>query len=207
MGNLVGDGQATVLATVLRDDPIYSYQNVSESDLLRFRQMAREGTHRDFEKGEEITLELGLANEEGFPHKGKLNYSDPSVDPASGTILCRGIFANPGRVIVPGLFSRVRVALEEKPDALLVPERALGTDQEGRYLLVVDNKDVVEHRKVKVGSQEGTLRVIEANLNPGDLVIVNGLQKARPGSKVKPTREVAEVVPAVAIGPGPKKTP
>jgi len=202
VGNLVGDGQATLLATILKDDPIYTYNTVGESDLLRFRKMAREGTHRDFEKGEEITLALGLANEEGFPHKGRLNYADPSVDPASGTITVRGIFPNPGRVIVPGLFARVRVALEEKPDALLVPERALGTDQEGRYLLVVDKKDVVERRKVKVGSQEGELRVIDSNLGPDDLVIVNGLQKARPGGKVKPTREGA-TPPAVASATGP----
>jgi len=202
VGNLVGDGQATLLATILKDDPIYTYNTVGESDLLRFRKMAREGTHRDFEKGEEITLALGLANEEGFPLKGRLNYADPSVDPASGTITVRGIFPNPGRVIVPGLFARVRVALEEKPDALLVPERALGTDQEGRYLLVVDKKDVVERRKVKVGSQEGELRVIDSNLGPDDLVIVNGLQKARPGGKVKPTREGA-TPPAVASATGP----
>ena len=206
VGNLVGDGQATVLATILRDDPIYSYVTVGESDLLRFRKMAREGTHRDFEKGEEVPLELGLANEEGFPHRGKLNYADPAVDPASGTITVRGIFSNPGRVIVPGLFARVRVGLEDKPDALLVPERALGTDQEGRYVLVVDKKDIVERRKVKVGSQEGDLRVIEENLKPDDLVIVNGIQKARPGAKVKPTREGTAAAAKVASASG-AKTP
>ncbi len=188
-GNLVGDGQATVLATVLRDDPIESYVNVSENDMLRFRQMAREGRRRNFEKGDEISLDLGLANETGFPHHGKLNYSDPSVDPASGTILARGIFPNPDRVIVPGLFVRIRVALDERPDALLVPELALGTNQTGRFLLIVGEKDVVEERRVKVGSQVGDLRVIEDNLKSGDLVVVNGLQKARPGSKVKVIRQ------------------
>jgi len=211
VGNLVGDGQATVLATILKDHPIEAYVSVGESDLLRFRKMAREGKRKDYEKGDEIALELGLANEDGFPHKGKLNYSDPSVDPASGTITARGIFPNPDRVIVPGLFARVRVALEVKPDALLVPERALGTDQDGRYVLVVDPKDIVSRRKIRVGSQEGDLRVIESNLGPDDLVIVNGLQKARPGGKVKPTREGAPApgpAPVVASGPAPsKKTP
>ena len=210
VGNLVGDGTATVLATILKDDPIYSYVNVSENDLLRFRQMAREGKHRDFEKGDEIALDLGLANEQGFPHRGKLNYSDPTVDPASGTVLARGIYPNPDRVIVPGLFARVRVILDEKPDALLVPERALGTDQRGRYLLIVGEKDVVEHRTVKVGAQQGDLRVIDENLKPGELVVVNGIQKARPGAKVKPIREARPAgspnpgaAPTVAIAPPP----
>ncbi|WP_435010172.1 efflux RND transporter periplasmic adaptor subunit [Tundrisphaera lichenicola] len=214
VGNLVGDGQATILATILKDDPIYSYVNVSENDLLRFRQMAREGTHKDFEHGDEIILDLGLANEKGFPHRGKLDYADPSVDPASGTVLARGIYPNPDRVIVPGLFVRVRVALEEKPNALLVPELALGTNQLGRYLLIVDEKDTVEARPVKVGSQVGTFRVIEDNLKPEELVIVSGLQKARPGSKVKPTRkdQTAPTVagtsePVVEANAEPAKTP
>jgi len=203
-GNLVGDGQATVLATILRDNPIEFYVNVSENDLLRFRQMTREGKRRDFDKGDEIALDLGLANEEGFPHRGKLNYSDPSVDPGTGTVLARGIFDNTDRVIIPGLFARIRVALDERPDALLVPERALGTDQAGRFLLVVGKDDVVERRAVRVGSQQGELRVIEDNLKPGDLIIVNGLQKARPGLKVSPKREGAAPPPAVAAGPKPQ---
>jgi membrane fusion protein (multidrug efflux system) len=219
VGNLVGDGQATVLATILRDDPIYSYVTCSENDVLRFRKMAREGTHKDFEKGDEIPLDLGLANEEGFPHRGKLNYADPSVDPASGTILARGIFPNPGRVIVPGLFVRIRVALEEKPDALLVPEEALGTDQGGPFLLVVETveredpgtrklvkREVSTLRKVKLGSQEGNLRVITEGLGPADLVIVNGLQKARPGSEIKPIRRDQQA-PAVAAAADPSKAP
>ena len=189
VGNLVGDGQATVLATIYKDNPIYAYANVSESDLLRFRQMSREGKRKNFENGDEIKLDLGLANETGFPHNGVLNYSEPSVDVSSGTVLCRSVFPNPDRIILPGLFVRLRVALDERPDALLVPERALGTDQEGRYLLIVGPKNIVEKRKVKVGSQEGELRVIEENLKPDDLVIVKGLQMARPEAEVNPQRE------------------
>ena len=188
VGNLVGDGQATVLATIYKDNPIYAYVSVGESDVLRFRQMAREGSHKNYEKGEQIPLELGLGNERGFPHKGMLDYSDPSVDPLSGTVQARGLFDNPDRVIIPGLFVRMRVVLDERPDALLVPEEALGTDQGGRYLLIVGDKNVVEKRSVRVGSQEGELRVIEDKLKPDDLVIVKGLQKARPGASVKPER-------------------
>jgi len=207
VGNLVGDGQASVLATIYKDDPIHAYINVSENDLLMFRKMAREGTRRNFEKGDTISLDLGLANEPGeFPHRGKLDYSDPAVDPASGTVSARGIFDNPDRVIVPGLFVRVRVALDERPDALLVPEKALGADQEGKFLMVVGQGDVVERRKVKVGSMVGDLRVIEDNLKPDDRVIVNGLQRARPDQKVKP--HPADRPRSVAVGdaPGPKST-
>ena len=199
VGNLVGDNQATVLATIYKDDPIYAYVNVSESDLLRFRQMSREGKRKSFEKGDQIGLDLGLSNEDGFPHHGVLDYSDPSVDVASGTVLARGIFSNPDRVIVPGLFVRLRVALQEKPNALLVPERALGTDQEGRYLLIVGPKNIVEKRKVKVGSQEGDLRVIEDNLKADDQVIVKGLQMARPDAPVDPKPEAPTKPAATAM--------
>jgi len=206
VGNLVGDGQATVLATIYRDDLVYAYINMSENDLLRVRQMVREGRHKNLEKGDEIPLDLGLANEVGFPHRGVIDYSDPAVDSASGTVLSRGVFANADRVILPGLFVRIRVALEERPNALLVPERALGTDQEGRYLMIVGNKDLVEKRKVRVGALEGSLRVIEENLKPGELVIVNGLQKARPEAKVKPKRlEQAERAVATATASNPSQ--
>ncbi len=213
VGNLVGDGQASVLASVLRDDPIYSYVNVSENDLLRFRQMTREGKRRDFDKGDEIGLDLGLANEVGFPHKGKLNYADPAVDTASGTALARGIFANPDRVIIPGLFVRVRVALDERPDALLVPERALGRDQRGSYLLITNAQDKVERRDLKLGAiiragslpgldpLMGDFRVVEAGLAPADLVIIDGIQKARPDMPAKPIRKDVAVRAVAAAEP------
>lgn len=216
VGNLVGDGQATVLATILRDDPIYSFVNVSENDLLRFRKMAREGQRSDFEKGDQIPLDLGLANEVGFPHKGKLNYTDPAVDTASGTVLARGIFANPDRVIVPGLFVRTRVALDQRADALLVPERALGRDQRGSYLLVTNAKDVVERRDVKLGSifkagslpeldtAMGDFRVVEEGLAAADLVIVDGIQKARPDMPAKPTRKDVAIRAVADASPVPK---
>jgi RND family efflux transporter MFP subunit len=192
-GNLVGDGQATVLATVYKVDNIYSYVTASEADLLLFRKLSREKKRKNYLKGDTIELELGLADEEGFPHQGVLDYSDPSVDPLTGTVTFRGIFANPELVIVPGLFVRIRVVLEERPDALLVPERALGTDQQGRYLLIVgqsgNEKNKVEKRTVTIGAQQGDHRVIEKGLNPGDLVIISGLQMARPDTIVVPKLE------------------
>ena len=194
VGNLVGNGQATLLATILNEDPIYAYVTCREADLLRFRKQVREGTRLDYRKNR-IPLWLGLTNEKGFPHEGRVDYADPEVDPGTGTVQARGVFANDDRAIVPGLFVRVRVALEENKDALLVPESALGTDQGGRYVLVVDPHDVVERRGVTVGATEGTSRVIEAGLKPDDLVVVNGLQRARPGAKVRPKTATGPVAP------------
>jgi RND family efflux transporter MFP subunit len=185
VGNLVGDGQASVLATIYKDNPIYAYCSVSERDLLMFRELAKAGKHKSYDKGETIPLGLSLGDEQGFPHAGVLDYSDPSIDPMSGTVQARGIFDNPDRMIIPGLFVRVRVEKTVNPDALLVPEEALLTDQGGRYLLLVKPDDVVERRNVAVGEQEGGLRVIEANLKPDDRVIVKGLQRARPEQKVE----------------------
>ncbi|MHC5538445.1 efflux RND transporter periplasmic adaptor subunit [Singulisphaera rosea] len=187
VGNLVGDGQATVVATILKEDPIYAYMSVSEADLLRFREQVRQGTRVDYRTGN-VPLDLGLANEEGFPHKGRVEYTDPGVDPGSGTVTARGLFPNVDHQIISGLFVRIRVALEERKDALLVPERALGADQVGTFVLVVDKNNVVERRPVKVGAAVDGMRVVEENLKADDLIVVNGLQRARPDAKVNPRR-------------------
>ena len=214
VGNLVGDGQATVLATILKDDPIYSYVNVSESDLLRFQKLVREGRHKDFDKGDVIGLDMGLDNEDGFPHHGVLDYSNPSVDTSSGTVLARGVFSNADRVILPGLFVRIQVALEEKANALLLPERAISRDLVGPFaMIVVDQKDkdgksspVVERRDLTLGALVravtfgdlnqtiGDFREVTKGLKPDELVIIDNLQRCRPGSPVEPTR--ADVSPA-----------
>ena len=185
VGNLVGDGQTTLLAVLLKEDPIYAYVSVSESDVLRFRKMVAEGRRPDY-RTEAVPLELGMSDEKGFPHTGRLDYSDPGVDSSTGTVQARGIFPNPDRKIVPGSFVNVRVPFENKEDALLVPESALGSDQTGRFLLVVGPKDIVEQRKVETGSQVDDMRIIESGLEPNDRVVVNGLQRCRPGQPVKP---------------------
>jgi membrane fusion protein (multidrug efflux system) len=185
VGNLVGRGDATPLATIVRDDPIYAYWTASEADLLRFR--ATVPKERQDVRENPIAVDLGLTNERGYPHAGQLDYVDPYVDPATGTITGRGTFPNPNHTIVPGMFVRIRVPLEQAHDALLVPERVIGTDQVGRYVLVVNAQDVVEQRPVTLGSLVEGMRVVESNLKPDDRVVVNGLQRARPGAKVKPT--------------------
>ncbi|HWE35218.1 MAG TPA: efflux RND transporter periplasmic adaptor subunit [Isosphaeraceae bacterium] len=190
-GNLVGDGQATVLGTVVQYNPIYAYVNVSERDLLRFRAMARDGARGDYRKGE-VPMELGLLDESGYPHRGAVDFANIEVDEASGTIQARGSFENPGDVIIPGLFVRVRVPLEEIQGALLVPERALVSDPLGQALLVVGKDDVVEQRPVKTsGLEPGGLRVVVDGLKADDWVVVDGLQRARPGEKVNPKRPEA----------------
>ena len=187
IGNLVGASEHTLLTTVRQWTPIYTYFSLNERELLRVMKMARaEGITAD--KPDKIPLELALANETGFPHKGHLDFADSTVDPATGTVELRGIFPNPGPpfLLMPGLFARVRMPIAERENALLVTERALGLDQGGRYLLVVDNENKVEQRHVKIGALRDGMRVIEDGLKPEDWVVVKGIQRAIPGAKVTP---------------------
>ena len=184
VGNLVGSGQATLLTSIVKDDPIYVYFSIAENSLLQFIKK-----HREYEtapdKMKDPVVYIGLANEKGYPHKGLADYIDNRVDPQTGTIQVRAVFPNADHLLVPGLFARVRIPIDTLKDALLVPEQALGSDQGGRYLLVVNDKNMVEYRKVELGSKEGDMQVIKQGLKPGDMVIVKGLQRVRPGSKVK----------------------
>jgi membrane fusion protein (multidrug efflux system) len=202
VGNYVGDGEATVLATIVKLDPIYTYVNLSESDLLKLRQLqkqkggAREGP-RTGSLDAPIPMEIGLGNEEGYPHQGQTEYTDPSVDTGTGTIRVRGVFSNPGGAITPGLFVRVRMPIQQRENALLVPGRAIGSDQAGSYLLVVGKDNVVERRQVKEGSEVEGLRVVDGKLQATDLVVIDGLQRARPGLKVTP-KETTDPVASLA---------
>lgn len=192
VGNLVGAGEYTLLTTVRKWEPIYVYFSINERDLLRVMKMARDAEIMANEL-EKIPLQLGLANETGYPHTGHLNFADSTVDPNTGTVQLRGFFANPGPpyVIVPGLFVRVRMPIAERENALLVTDRALGLDQGGRYVLVVNADNVVEQRYVKIGALVEGMRVIEEGLEGEESVIVKGLQRAIPGSKVTPQQAEA----------------
>jgi membrane fusion protein (multidrug efflux system) len=193
---------------------MYAYFTASEANYLdylkrqRAKQMAKpeKPTGSSNPADQRQPIEMGLANETGYPHHGFIDYADPTVDPNTGTILVRGIFDNPQPyVLAPGLFVRIRVPIGTQPDALLVPESALGTDQAGRYLLIVRPNNVVEHRSVTVGTEEGAMRVVEHGLKPNERFIVEGLQRAREGSVVKPV----EAKPAAgnASSPGPSAGP
>ena len=187
-GNLVGDGTATLLATIVKDDPIYAYMSVSERDLLRFRSQVSQGERADY-RTTRIPLDLGFSTEKGFPHPGRVDYADPAIDTRTGTVQARGIFDNPNGVIVPGSFVRIRVPLENLPDALLVPEEVVLLGPKARpYLLLVNDKNKVEQRWVTIGSVVDGLQVITDGLKPDDLVVINNLQRARPGLDVKPSK-------------------
>lgn len=196
VGEYVGaNSQPTVLATIVQHDPIYVNFTVSERDLLRIRELIRERglTPEDLKK---VPVEVGLQTEQGYPHRGTLDYAAPTVDASTGTLTARALLENPNRVLLPGLFVRVRVPTEKRDGALLVPDVALGSDQSGRYVYVVNKDNVVEQRNVEVGPIEGTMRVITKGLNADDRVIVAGLLRAIPGQKVEP--QTAQPAPAAA---------
>ncbi|HEY2389466.1 MAG TPA: efflux RND transporter periplasmic adaptor subunit [Candidatus Binatia bacterium] len=200
-GNLVGAGESTVLASIVRQDRIYAYFDASERDLLRYRELNRRGQTVAAE-GQHNVAYLGLATEEGYPHLGDVDYSSNRVNPDTGTIEIRAVFSNPDRVLLPGLFARVRLPFT-RGQATLVPDVAIGTDQGGRFVLIVDENDVVQQRRVQVAGLVDTMRALESGVTPSDWVVVNGLQRARPGAKVKPTRTTVAQLPGAHGTPSP----
>jgi RND family efflux transporter MFP subunit len=201
VGNLIRAEQ-TRLATIQNIDPIYVYFNLSETDLLRFMEMLRAHEIPDPEKNPPV-LHVGLANEEGFPHEGRLDYRQLGVDPATGTTTRRGVFPNPERRLIPGMFVRIRATVGEPVPRLLVDERAIGSDQRGDYVLVVNDKNIVEYRSVRLGIDVGDLRVVQEGIEAGDRVVINGLQRARPGAEVQPEMATmaSEPPPSAATSP------
>jgi RND family efflux transporter MFP subunit len=191
VGELVGAASPTQLATIVQLDPIYVNFNVNEQDVLRIRAEAmRRGLTPDDLR--QVPIEVGLQTESSYPHKGKLDYAAPTINQSTGTLAVRGVLPNPNRVLLPGYYVRVRVPVDQQQDALLVPDVALGSDQAGRYLLVVNGDNVVEQRKVQTGPLEGDLRVIESGLKPDDRVVTAGLLRAIPGQKVDPQLQKIE---------------
>ncbi|MCA1455589.1 efflux RND transporter periplasmic adaptor subunit [Bradyrhizobium sp. BRP22] len=191
VGELVGVSSPTQLATIVQLDPIWVNFNVNEQDVLRIREDAR---RRGLTVNEirQLPVEVGLQTETGYPHKGRLDYISPTLNQSTGTLAVRGILENPERVLLPGFFVRVRVPYDQQQDALLVPDIALGSDQAGRYVLVVNGENVVEQRKVQAGQLEGELRVIDSGLKPDDRVVIAGLLRAIPGQKVDPQLQKIE---------------
>ncbi len=187
VGELVGNGVATKLATIVQLDPIYVEFNVSEQDVLKIRANLK-GKRMTVEELSKIPLDIGLMNEEGFPHAGFMNYVSPEIDPNTGTILVRGLFQNPTNTLLPGFFARVRMPMGlSAENAMLVPNRVIAEDQAGRYVLVVNKDNVVEERRIVQGMLlPGGLRAITKGLTPEDRVVLTTSGRAVPGGKVVP---------------------
>jgi RND family efflux transporter MFP subunit len=190
-GNLVqpGTNDAAVLTMVVTTNPIYVYFNIDEEALLKYQALAfRTGQelHPKRLKDLKIPVEIGLADEKDFPHAGIIDFADNKVDRGTGTLRVRGIFENKTEYLTPGLFVRVRIPFGDPHRSLLVPEEAISRDQRERYLLTVNKENTVEYRKVKVGSVQNGMMVIESGIGPDDWVIVKGLQRVRPKMDVTP---------------------
>ncbi|UXN57066.1 efflux RND transporter periplasmic adaptor subunit [Phyllobacterium zundukense] len=175
----------TALATIVQLNPIYVNFNVSEKDVLRIRaDMVKRGmTAQDLKK---VRAEVGTQSETGFPHVGTLDYVAPTITASTGMLAVRAVLPNADRQLLPGYFVRVRVPLFEEPGMLLVPDRAIGSDQSGRYVLVAGKDDIVEQRKVEIGQLVGELRVVTTGVKPDDRIVVSGLLSAIPGQKIEP---------------------
>jgi multidrug efflux system membrane fusion protein len=186
VGGLVGVTGPTKLSTIVQLDPIYVTFNVSEQDVLRVKAVIRQRGLTPVEIGK-LPVEVGLMNETGFPHQGVLDYIAPDLDPSTGTLQVRGVFQNPNRELLPGMFCRIRVPMAaEATTSLLVPDVAISANQAGQYLLVVDKDNVVQQRTVQTGQLVGRLRVITSGLKADDVVVISGNQRAIPGEKIDP---------------------
>jgi len=185
-GNLVGSGENTVLAEVNQINPIYVYFNISDADLARLMGEAHWTPGKIPAK--QWPVSVGLTNETGYPHKGHIDFASISLTPTTGTLLLRGIFQNPDGKILPGLYARVHVPTKEGP-AFLVPQEAIGNDQRGAYVLVVDENNMVRRSSVRTGALVNRLRVVEEGLTGKEWVVIRGVQKAIPGRPVTPERQ------------------
>jgi multidrug efflux system membrane fusion protein len=187
-GNLISGGAsgvgATLLTTVVSLDPLYCYSDADERAILKYLKLRREGK-RVSARDEQIVAEMQLADETGFPHKGYIDFVDNKIDPNTGTMRARGVFPNEDHSLSPGFFARIRIPGSGKYPALLIPDRALGSDQSQKFVYVVNGEKKVEFRPVKIGPMIDGLRVVSAGLKPGEQVIVEGLLRVRPGIVVE----------------------
>jgi len=199
-GNLVvvGASGGPLLTTIVSLDPIYVNFDADERALVRVQKttIARDGTATpENVRAANLPVLVALADENDFPHRGTIDFVDNQIDPSTGTIHVRAVLPNPNRLLSPGLFARVRVPVGETRPGVLVTDRAIATDQDRKYVLVVNEQNVVEYRPVKLGAIHGGLRAVDEGLAPNEWVIVNGIQRVRPGVTVTPQK--------VSMRPGP----
>jgi len=191
LGSLVGSSEATLLTTVINEQQVYVYMNASETNLL---EVTRRRGGRAADGPVPTPVELALGDEDDFPHHGRIDFVDNTVDPGTGTIRVRAIFDNSSRLLVPGYFVRVRLPFAVQ-DEILVPETATGADQAGQFVLALKDDDTVERRAVVLGRATRGMRPVTTGLELTDRIVINGLQRARPGLKVKPVLQVLDFTP------------
>jgi RND family efflux transporter MFP subunit len=186
-GNLVssGPGEATLMTTVVSLDPVHAHFDADERIFLRYAALAR-GTGRRDAAVAGFPIRMALATDEGFPRLGRLDFLDNRLDPASGTIRGRAVFANPDGALTPGLFVRLRVAGNGSSRVRLVQDRAIGTDLDKKFVLVVGADNTIQYRAVSLGPLVDHLRIVRAGLEAGEQIVVNGLQRVRPGMTIAP---------------------
>ena len=203
-GNLVTGGinGGTLLSSVVSMDPIYIYFDADEQSYLRYTQMARSGGSPN-SRDSGSPVQVGLANEEGFPHTGTVDFVDNQLNPQTGTIRARAVLQNKEGQFTPGLFARVQLLGSGEYSAILIDDRAVNTDQSQKYVLLLGANNQIEYRKVKLGRVIDGLRVVREGLKAGDVIIVNGAQRVHPGITVTPQRVTmgTDVAPAAAGAP------
>lgn len=198
-GNLVGVSGATLLANVVNDESIYVYFNLTERELLSLVRKSIDKNGAATSEDSQPPVYVGLADEKGYPRKGTLDYTDIKIDQTTGTIQVRAVFPNPDGLLYPGMFARVRVPVEVRT-ALLVPDTAVMADQGGKYVMVCNEGNVCELRRIRTGQLVEAMRVVEKGLTSRDKLIVSGLQRVRPGAKVNPTNAIAESATTTTLG-------
>jgi RND family efflux transporter MFP subunit len=187
-GNLVtgGNNGGTLLTTVVSVDPIYVYFEGDENAYLHYGELARQG-ERPSSRDARNPVRVGLSNEQGFPHEGYMDFVDNQLDTRTGTIRARAVLENKGGVFTPGIFARVQLLGSGEYDALLIEDRAVGTDQSQSFVLVLGPENKLEYRAIQPGRIiEGGLRIVRKGLKPDDVIVISGLQRVKPGAQVKP---------------------
>jgi len=203
LGNLVGGIQPTHLTTVIGYDPIHVYFNISERALLKSMNKERRDTDTDKKKDiTEISAGLRRAIDDDFLFEGHLDYADLGVDQSTGTYTIRAIFPNPNLDIFPGLFVRIRIPIGTTENAVLIPERSIGADQAGRYVMIIGDQNIAQRRNVELGAKFGDKVVVTEGLDGKETVVIDGIQRARPGVEVTPKETKLSPVKSAAVEKG-----
>ena len=193
-GNLITGGTegATLLTSIVSVDPIHCYFEANERELLKYVRLDRSGT-RESSRTVKNPVFMSLVDEDGFPHQGHMDFVDNQIDSSTGTIRGRAIFPNPNKILAAGMFAELRLPGSGRYEAILIPDSAIGRDQSEQFLLVLGDDNKIQRRSVKLGPIAHGLRVVRSGLEPDELIVTRGLQKARPGEKVDPETETLEV--------------